>query len=60
MVKNVLDTDLYCLTAEEYSLGRSNIEVVDKMLRADIEIIQYRAKKKKCFTNIKNVLNFVK
>jgi len=42
-----LDTDLYCLTAEEYSLGRSNIEVVKAMLNAGIKIIQYREKEKK-------------
>jgi len=42
-----LDTDLYCLTAEEYSLGRSNIEVVKAMLSAGIRVIQYREKEKK-------------
>ncbi|MBM7622478.1 thiamine phosphate synthase [Sporohalobacter salinus] len=56
MVQDVLDTDLYCLTAEEYSLGRSNIEVVDKMLRAEIEIIQYRDKKKKMLYKYKECL----
>ena len=45
--KEKLDTDLYCLTAEEYSLGRSNIEVVKAMLSAGIKIIQYREKEKK-------------
>lgn len=47
MKKKKLDTDLYCLTAEEYSLGRSNIEVVKAMLSAGIRIIQYREKEKK-------------
>lgn len=42
-----LDTVLYCLTAEEYSLGRSNIEVVKAMLSAGIKVIQYREKEKK-------------
>lgn len=42
-----LDTDLYCITAEEYSGGRSNIEVVEKMIDAGIKIIQYREKDKK-------------
>ncbi|NLY43424.1 MAG: thiamine phosphate synthase [Clostridiaceae bacterium] len=41
------DTDLYCLTGEEYSLGRSNIEVVRQMIEAGIKIIQYREKEKK-------------
>jgi len=42
-----LDTDLYCLTAEGYSQGRSNIEVVKAMINSGIRIIQYREKDKK-------------
>ncbi|MBU2701449.1 thiamine-phosphate pyrophosphorylase [Sporomusaceae bacterium BoRhaA] len=45
--KNPLPSDLYALTAEEYSLGRSNIAVVKEMLEAGIKIIQYREKGKK-------------
>lgn len=37
-------TDLYGVTASEYSLGRSNQEVVQQMLEAGIKIIQYREK----------------
>jgi thiamine-phosphate pyrophosphorylase len=44
---NVLDTDLYCLTAEKFSLGRSNVEVVRQMLDAGIKLVQYREKEKK-------------
>lgn len=40
-------TDLYCITAEEHSVGRSNIEIVKEMIAADIKIIQYREKDKK-------------
>ena len=40
-------TDIYCLTAEEFSKGRNNIQVVEQMLRADIKLIQYREKEKK-------------
>ena len=40
-------TDLYGITAEEHSLGRSNIEVVRDMIAAGIKIIQYREKDKK-------------
>lgn len=40
------DTDIYGITAEEYSLGRSNIEVVRLMIDAGIKIIQYREKEK--------------
>ena len=42
----ILDTDLYGITAEKYSKGRDNIEVVSKMIDAGIKIIQYREKKK--------------
>lgn len=45
--RDILNTDLYCITAEEYSLGRSNIEVVRDMIKAGVKIIQYREKDKK-------------
>ncbi|MBU1248643.1 MAG: thiamine phosphate synthase [Proteobacteria bacterium] len=38
---------IYCLTAEKFSLGRSNIEVVGIMLDAGIKLVQYREKTKK-------------
>jgi thiamine-phosphate pyrophosphorylase len=41
-----LDTDLYCITAEEYSLGRSDVRVVAEMLEAGVRLVQYRAKEK--------------
>lgn len=47
MKQNILDTDIYCITAEEYSKGRSNIQVVKEMIDAGIKIIQYREKEKK-------------
>lgn len=47
MRRNLLDTDLYCITGEAFSRGRSNIEVVREMIEAGIEIIQYREKEKK-------------
>jgi len=40
-----LNTDLYCITSEQHSLGRNNIEVVKNMLEAGVKIIQYREKK---------------
>ncbi|MCK8816448.1 thiamine phosphate synthase [Natroniella sulfidigena] len=46
MSQKVLDTDIYCLTGEKFSQGRSNIEVVKEMIAAGVEIIQYREKKK--------------
>lgn len=42
-----LGTDLYCLTAEEYSRGRSNLQVVEVMIRSGVKVIQYREKEKK-------------
>ncbi|MBP2645932.1 MAG: thiamine-phosphate pyrophosphorylase [Firmicutes bacterium] len=45
-MKNFLATNLYGLTAEEYSRGRSNIETVKLMLDAGIRVIQYREKSK--------------
>ncbi len=44
--KERLDTDIYGITAEEYSRGRDNIEVVKEMLESGIKIIQYREKDK--------------
>ncbi|MCR4442281.1 MAG: thiamine phosphate synthase [Peptococcaceae bacterium] len=38
---------LYCLTSQEHSLGRSNIEVVKEMVEAGVKVIQYREKDKK-------------
>ena len=43
----MLNTDIYAITAEEYSLDRSNIEVVNELVKAGIKIIQYREKEKK-------------
>ncbi len=42
----ILDTDLYCLTAEEFSCGRGNIEIVKEMIDSGIKLIQYREKEK--------------
>ena len=38
----LLEADIYGITAEEYSMGRSNIEVVARMIEAGITVIQYR------------------
>jgi len=39
--------DIYGLTAEEYSLGRGNVEVVRLLLQAGVTVVQYREKEKK-------------
>ncbi|WWX21596.1 thiamine phosphate synthase [Pseudodesulfovibrio methanolicus] len=51
--RNILDTDLYCLTAEKFSNGRSNIEVVREMLDAGVKLVQYREKDKKAGAKLK-------
>lgn len=37
---------IYGITGEEYSLGRSNLQVVEQMIEAGIKVIQYREKAK--------------
>lgn len=46
-LNSILDTDLYCITSEEHSRGRNNIEVVGEMIKAGVKVIQYREKEKK-------------
>lgn len=46
-MENFLAGGIYGLTAAEYSLGRSNTEVVDLLIAAGIKVIQYREKYKK-------------
>lgn len=38
--------DLYCLTSQEHSLGRANLDVVRAMLDAGVKLVQYREKNK--------------
>lgn len=45
-LSGLLEADIYGITAEEYSLGRTNIEVVAEMIAANIKVIQYREKDK--------------
>ncbi|TWI75428.1 thiamine-phosphate pyrophosphorylase [Desulfobotulus alkaliphilus] len=44
--RNILNTDIYAITASEHSKGRSNIDVVRQMMDADIRLVQYREKDK--------------
>ncbi len=41
-----LEFPLYCITAEEYSLGRGNLLVAQEILAAGVKILQYREKEK--------------
>jgi thiamine-phosphate pyrophosphorylase len=54
--QNILNTDIYCLTAEKFSLGRSNIAVVQTMLDNGIKLIQYREKEKKMGAKLEECL----
>lgn len=56
--KNIakLINGLYCITAEEYSLGRKNVLVVKEMVDNGVKIIQYRDKEKKKLEKYKECL----
>jgi thiamine-phosphate pyrophosphorylase len=43
---NFLVADIYGITGEEFSAGRSNVEVVRQLLAAGVKVIQYREKTK--------------
>jgi len=45
-LREIFQTDIYAITGEEFSRGRSNVEVVEELLAAGIKIIQYREKSK--------------
>jgi thiamine-phosphate pyrophosphorylase len=40
-LSGLLEADIYGITAEEYSLGRSNIEVAAYMIEAGIRVNKY-------------------
>lgn len=44
MKTEVLPQGLYGITAEKFSLGRSNIQVVKQMIEGGLKVIQYREK----------------
>lgn len=46
-MKRFPSTDLYCITSEEHSLEKNNIDVVKAMIASGIKVIQYREKNKK-------------
>lgn len=43
--KGLLQSGIYGITAERFSKGRSNIQVVEEMIRGGVTTIQYREKK---------------
>lgn len=44
--KQILNSDIYSITGEEFSLGRNNVAIVKSLIDAGIKIIQYREKNK--------------
>lgn len=46
-LQEIFDTGLYCITGEEFSRGRSTLQVVRELIAAGVKIIQYREKGKK-------------
>jgi thiamine-phosphate pyrophosphorylase len=43
-MRRILPAGIYGITAEEYSFGRSNIDVVREMVKGGVSTIQYREK----------------
>lgn len=56
-VREVFQNSIYGITAEEYSRGRSNAEVVKEMIGAGIKIIQYREKDKTMLAKYRECLD---
>ena len=46
-LKELFKNELYCITSEEHSNGKSNIEVVKELIASGVKVIQYREKNKK-------------
>ncbi|MGB3209405.1 MAG: thiamine phosphate synthase [Desulforhopalus sp.] len=52
---SVLPSGLYTITAEKFSVGRTNIEVVEQLIKGGVRIIQYREKRP--YKSYKNILD---
>lgn len=59
-LKSLFENELYCITAEEYSNGKSNIEVVKELIDSGVKIIQYREKDKKALYKYEECLEIRK
>lgn len=46
LIKNPIPLGIYGITAENFSAGKTNFQVVEEMIKAGIKIIQYREKNK--------------
>ncbi len=54
------ETDIYALTDSNLSLGRSAVQVVEELLKANVKIIQYREKKLKAGAMLEQCLQLRK
>lgn len=59
-MEHFINNPIYTITAESLSNGRSNIEVVSKMLEAGIKFIQYREKEKPALERYQECLQLCK
>lgn len=59
-LKKLFEHELYCITAEDYSNGKSNIEVVKELIDSGVNIIQYREKDKKALYKYEECLEIRK
>ena len=48
-----INTDIYCITGEDFSLGRDNITIVRELIDAEVKVIQYREKNKNKIEKLK-------
>ncbi len=58
--KHIPAGGIYCITGEEFSRGRTNVQVAREMVNAGIEIIQYREKEKKALLKFRECLEIRK
>jgi len=54
--EDIIRGGIYGITAERYSLGRSNVQVAREMIEAGIRIIQYREKDKSMLSQFSECL----
>lgn len=61
--RNIPDTDIYAILGEEFSKGKSNVEVTKELILAGVKIIQYREKNKsnkEIYEECKSIRNLTK
>lgn len=59
-LKSLFENELYSITAEDHSNGKSNIDVVKELIDTGVKIIQYREKSKKALYKYEECLEIRK